>query len=567
MTDFLIKSTLTLLVLLAVYHLLLEKEKMHTFNRFYLLFSLIFSFVIPFITIEVLTKIAATTTNASHIQIMQGNFVIEEETNYLRIALWSLYTLVTALLMFRFFRNILKITSKIKSNKTINYKNATLILIKEKVLPHTFLNTIFINEEEYHNREIAEELYTHELTHVTQKHTLDILLIEFTKTLFWFNPILILYKKAIQLNHEFLADEKVVTSYNNVPFYQNLLLSKVNTNPTYYLVSNLNYSVTKKRLLMMTKTTSKVKSILKKIFLIPTFTVLILLLCVETVAQGNSDKEESTISKDKRKDTYYAGVRLIVKDSHKNLLINKKYEDLTFNEKRLYIAAVPASTKKNPPSEKEFKNWKNDVNFRGILDEKKITNTDLKNYTAGDIATSAKYGSIIHNGKKIEPKMNHFILQTNSYFENHSKKTHEKAYFKVIEKTIKEGTIKSPIVIKEISKKDTININTQAEPKEQKQISEIIKPEFPGGLLAFYKFIGSNFKTPSGLKGNGKVYITFMIEKDGSLSEFEILRDMGFGTGEEAIRVLKLSPKWIPGKENNEPVRVKYSLPITIQAK
>jgi hypothetical protein len=285
------------------------------------------------------------------------------------------------------------------------------------------------------------------------------------------------------------------------------------------------------------------------------------------VAQGNSDKEESTISKDKRKDTYYTGVRLIVKDSHKNLLINKKYEDLTFNEKRLYIAAVPASTKKNPPSEKEFKNWKNDVNFKGILDEKKITNTDLKNYTAGDIATSAKYGNIIHNGKKIEPKMNHFILQTNSYFENHSKKTHEKAYFKVIEKTIKEGTIKSPIVIKEVSKKDSININTQAKPKEQKQISEIIKPEFPGGLLAFYKFIGSNFKTPSGLKGNGKVYITFMIEKDGSLSEFEILRDMGFVTGEEAIRVLKLSPKWIPGKENNEPVRVKYSLPITIQAK
>lgn len=102
---------------------------------------------------------------------------------------------------------------------------------------------------------------------------------------------------------------------------------------------------------------------------------------------------------------------------------------------------------------------------------------------------------------------------------------------------------------------------------EGKIITEISQPEFPGGMLAFYKFVGSNFKTPSGLKGNGKLYVTFMIEKDGSLSEFEILHDMSFGTGEEAIRVLKSSPKWIPGKNNNEPLRVKYSLPITIQAK
>ncbi|PWA11253.1 energy transducer TonB [Flavobacterium laiguense] len=64
---------------------------------------------------------------------------------------------------------------------------------------------------------------------------------------------------------------------------------------------------------------------------------------------------------------------------------------------------------------------------------------------------------------------------------------------------------------------------------------------------------------------NGKVYITFVVEKDGSLSEFKILRDVGYGTGDEAIRVMKLCPKWIPGKIDGKPVRVLYSLPITIQ--
>jgi hypothetical protein len=101
---------------------------------------------------------------------------------------------------------------------------------------------------------------------------------------------------------------------------------------------------------------------------------------------------------------------------------------------------------------------------------------------------------------------------------------------------------------------------------ESKQVTSLeTKPEFPGGLLEFYKFIGNNFKVPAELKGSGKIYMTFMVEKDGSLSEFEIVKDLGFGTADEIIRVLKLSPKWIPGKENNEIARVKYSLPIQIE--
>ena len=58
--------------------------------------------------------------------------------------------------------------------------------------------------------------------------------------------------------------------------------------------------------------------------------------------------------------------------------------------------------------------------------------------------------------------------------------------------------------------------------------------------------------------------MTFIIEKDGSLSDIKVLRDIGYGTGDEAIRVLKISPKWIPGKQNNKEVRTLYSLPIPV---
>ncbi len=93
-----------------------------------------------------------------------------------------------------------------------------------------------------------------------------------------------------------------------------------------------------------------------------------------------------------------------------------------------------------------------------------------------------------------------------------------------------------------------------------------VKPDFPGGLEKFYKFIGKNFQVPEeeGLKG--KVFVTFVVEKDGSLTDIKVLRDIGYGTGKEAIRVLKSCPRWNPGEQNGKKVRVLYSLPISIQS-
>lgn len=94
-----------------------------------------------------------------------------------------------------------------------------------------------------------------------------------------------------------------------------------------------------------------------------------------------------------------------------------------------------------------------------------------------------------------------------------------------------------------------------------------VKPEYPGGYEEFYKFIGKNYKTPN-VKGlEGKIYVTFVIEKDGSITGIKVLRDIGHGTGKEAIRVLELSPKWMPGEQNGKKVRCTYSLPISIMSR
>ncbi len=92
-----------------------------------------------------------------------------------------------------------------------------------------------------------------------------------------------------------------------------------------------------------------------------------------------------------------------------------------------------------------------------------------------------------------------------------------------------------------------------------------IKPEYPGGFGAFFMLLSKNFTRPSdsNFRG-GRLIVSFLVEKDGSLTEIKVLKDPGFGTAEEAIRVMKLSKKWIPATQNGKPVRCSYQIPINL---
>lgn len=110
----------------------------------------------------------------------------------------------------------------------------------------------------------------------------------------------------------------------------------------------------------------------------------------------------------------------------------------------------------------------------------------------------------------------------------------------------------------------TVQNETEVEKEFYEMIEVDVKPDFPGGITAFYNFVGKNYRVPEDNKFKGKVMVAFIIEKDGTLSNFKILRDLGDELGKETIRVLKKSPKWTPGTQNGKSVRVLYSLPINI---
>lgn len=125
-----------------------------------------------------------------------------------------------------------------------------------------------------------------------------------------------------------------------------------------------------------------------------------------------------------------------------------------------------------------------------------------------------------------------------------------------VKKTLDHTTIPEPEIVAPIAIiQDENQVYKTAEIEQQ--------PEYPGGIKQFYIFFNDNFKMPEE-EIKGKEIVSFIIEKDGSLSDIKVLRDVGFGAGKETIRVLKIARKWIPGMQNGKVVRTSYTLPISI---
>jgi protein TonB len=112
---------------------------------------------------------------------------------------------------------------------------------------------------------------------------------------------------------------------------------------------------------------------------------------------------------------------------------------------------------------------------------------------------------------------------------------------------------------------DPTSTATQIVEDETVYTSVEVSAEFPGGIKKFYDFVGRNFRTPEDSPG-GKIFVQFIVEKDGSLTDLKIMRGIDSDSDKEALRVLRSSPKWKPGVQNGHDVRQKFVLPITIQA-
>jgi protein TonB len=113
---------------------------------------------------------------------------------------------------------------------------------------------------------------------------------------------------------------------------------------------------------------------------------------------------------------------------------------------------------------------------------------------------------------------------------------------------------------------EEVKIVAIEKPKEEEIFTAVEQnPEFPGGTSAMYKFLGENIKYPASAQRanvSGRVFVKFVVEKDGSIGNVEVMKGIGFGCDEEALRVIKSMPKWNPGRQNGKNVRVFYNMPV-----
>lgn len=259
-------KTMTLMALFwGFYQLVLRKEKMLKFNRFFLLFSITASFLIPFwISSTSYRNISSSSTPSAEMESWTSMEVIETSSMISwESFLGGIYAMGVFLMLIRFGKKLYPILQRIREGKQIRKEGYIQILHPSTQQAFSFLHFIFLPTSEN-----TKLLLKHELAHVKQKHSLDILWVEFLHCLAWFNPMIIPLKRAIRLNHEFLADQSVTRELHSPEPYVQLILQKASAPRASMLVSPLNMGQTRERFEMIFTSNNKVMKMLKQLLCI-----------------------------------------------------------------------------------------------------------------------------------------------------------------------------------------------------------------------------------------------------------------------------------------------------------
>lgn len=432
MIFYLLKSVSCSAVLLIAYWGILRTEKIYTFNRFFLLGGLLMSICLPFISIQLpeyffITPIShfiswPAQTPATLLTVPADlPFVFTDDsksfafpTNPWIWPCWGMYGLVFAALLIRFCHNLRLIWRSIVQNKIVQKGNLRIVLLPETILPYSFFNYVFVNQIEYEAHRIEPEIWQHEEAHINQWHSVDVLLVECCKIIFWFNPVVWFYRPAIVLNHEFLADEWVLKTHPNPSVYQYLLLNRFHNSVGPMLVSSFNYQITKTRFAMMYKTTSRPRAYALKtvcgllsVLSIAVFSDFVQaqspqnqLFGTKTVASNpNGASPEAVaeyealikkyVKKTKSKngqEGFIIGVGMTETDRAR---LQALFLSMSAAQQSQQVYAMHPPLKPLPqitPTEKEYESYKNPKIYGVWIDGKKVPNSALNNYKAADFS-------------------------------------------------------------------------------------------------------------------------------------------------------------------------------------
>lgn len=338
---YILKVNTLILLFYLVYQVALSRETFYKYSRVFLLSGLFVSLLLPFVTFTKIEyyEVKEVLSNSIENNMLQmapvSNEIVQEPILTHQEILFLVYGIIcfgflikTVFDFFKLFK-IIKVSNFEKKDKLV-YINTNLVQT-----PFSFFNYIVFNEELINPVEL-QNIIKHEEAHSKQKHSFDTLLAQFFIILFWFNPIVWLYRKSIVQNLEFLADSFAIQQVTDRTLYQKTMLKITTQSSNISIINTFNQSSIKKRIIMLNTNQSNRKNIWKFGIILPFVTAFMLLFQVETIAQ---EKESKTIKKEIK-------VNEIVQNENFQSIYNSPYEsDTKENLKRVFVINDKVYTK------------------------------------------------------------------------------------------------------------------------------------------------------------------------------------------------------------------------------
>lgn len=516
--EYFLQSSVILALFYLIYFLFLRNERFFVEIRAYLMLSIPLSIFLPFVKIPytILVDTVSSQPDIEMLPLLIGTIESNPvHTNVFTISnlILAIYLAVALVLLIRSLVKISQIYRMILGTECTLIDNCKVVVLDKEIPAFTFFGYIVISREEFVN-ESRRNILTHEKVHAQQKHWIDLLFVELMTIIFWFNPFVWLFQLALKQTHELLADDGVIARGYNIGQYQALLINQIMGAEVVGLANNFNYSINKKRMIMMSKDKSHGNRRYKLLLMIPAV-LAVLFFNLQITYEANA-KEVEVVEIQKQKEVKITGL-VIAED-------NKAMPGVAILVENTTLGTV--------------------TDIYGKFELQVAKDANLMISFVGMETKKMAVEDFILNGKKKE-----------DYFLKIKMKS-QKTASKVVKKTIGNKKMNKPT-------KQTLN---------GKPIFVIVEkmPEFPGGPKALRDHIAKSIVYPKeALKKDikGRVFVTFIVSDEGKIEGERVVRGVNPLLDNEALRVIKSLPNWIPGEQSGKKVNVSYTVPISFGLK
>jgi len=543
-----LKINVAIALFYAFYRLFFYKDTFFTWRRTALLCFFAVSAIVPLFNIQTWIEqqepMAAMADLYATVVLPELTLTPQPETDWKQLladGIGIAYWLVVALLAARFLVQLTGIIRLGRCCPTQKIDDTTVHLLPRPEGPFSFFRWIFVYPDA-HTGEELHEILTHERTHARQWHSIDVMIGELACIVCWFNPFAWLMKREIRTNLEYMADEKVLETGHDSRTYQYHLLGLSHHKAAATIYNSFNVLPLKKRITMMNKRRTRAIGRTKYLMFLPLAALLMIVSNIEAVARATQKitaevMEAVTPAETPEVQPQPENIAPLPKQEPDNIAPSSQPE--------MNVAPIPQQEKSKK------------VTYKGKIVDDEAGNpiSDVK------IIVDHKYQSIT---KSTVNAQGEFRIETSpeaSILFEHTKSDGSKLVRFCTPKVLAQMNPDN-MVIELIP---YIDIKTAATEADVYEVVENM-PEFPnGGMTALMKYLSDNIRYPEAAHKagiQGRVTVQFVVGKDGSIGNVSILRGINADLDAEAIRVISSMPKWKPGTQKGEPVKVKYTVPV-----